>query len=307
MMRGTQRHKGTETQRKPASRTFICGLSLCLCAFVSLCFLSSCKVGPTYKTPPAPIPANFKEPPPTNWKEAQPQDTALRGNWWEMFGDLQLNALEEQVNISNQSIATAEAQFQSARAAIRVAGADLYPTVTAGAQSTTVRFPTTRISPQTGFNVGTGTLYQLPVDVSYEADLWGRVRRNIEANIETAQSVGADLENVRLSMQAELATDYVQLRGLDEELRLFEQSITSYEQALQLTVNRHRHGIASQLDVSQAETQLETTRAQAIDIGVARAQFEHAIAVLIGKPPAEFSIARENFMLQPPEIPVALP
>ena len=281
---------------RPISNLFFCML-----------LLAGCKVGPTYKTPPSPVPANFKEPPPANWKEAQPQDTELRGNWWEIFGDSQLNALEEQVNVSNQSIAAAEAQFRSARAAVRVAGADLYPTVTAGAQSTTIRFPTTRVSSQTGFNVGTGTLYQLPIDVSYEADLWDRVRRNIEANIETAQSVGADLENVRLSMQAELATDYVQLRGLDEELRLFEQSITSYEQALQLTVNRHRHGIASQLDVSQAETQLETTRAQAIDIGVARAQFEHAIAVLIGKPPAEFSIARENFMLQPPEIPVALP
>src|SRR5262249_6554747 len=259
--------------------------------FFCMMLLSSCKVGPTYKPPPHPVPANFKEPPPANWKEAQPQDTEFRGNWWEVFGDSQLNALVEQVNVSNQSIAVAEAQFRSARAAIRVAGADLYPTVTAGAQSTTIRFPTTRVSSQTGFNVGSGTLYQLPIDVSYEADLWGRVRRTIEANFDTAQSVGADLENVRLSMQAELATDYVQLRGLDEELRLFEESIASYERALQLTVNRHRHGIASQLDVSQAETQLETTRAQAIDIGVARAQFEHAIAVLIGKPPAEFGIA----------------
>ena len=269
--------------------------------------LAGCKVGPTYKTPPAPVPANFKEPPPANWKEAQPQDTALRGNWWEMFGDSHLNALEEQVNVSNQSVAVAEAQFRSARAAIRVAGADLYPTVTVGAQSTTIRFPTTRVSSQTGFNVGTGTLYQLPIDVSYEPDLWGRVRRNVESNLETAQAVAADLENVRLSMQAELATDYVQLRDLDQEQRLFEASIASYEQALQLTMNRHRQGIASQLDVSQAQTQLETTRAQAIDIGVARAQFEHAIAVLIGKPPAEFSIARENFSLQPPEVPVALP
>src|SRR5262245_2217465 len=308
MMKETQRHKGTETQRKPASMTFICRPSLCLCAFVSLCFLlSSCKVGPTYKTPPSPVPANFKEPPPANWKEAQPQDTELRGNWWELFGDSQLNALEEQVNVSNQSIAAAEAQFRSARASVRVAGADLYPTVTAGAQSTTIRFPTTRVSSQTGFNVGTGTLYQLPIDVSYEADLWGRVRRNIEANIETAQSVSADLENVRLSMQAELATDYVQLRGLDEELLPFEQSITSYEQALHLTVNRHRHGIASQLDVSQAQTQLETTRAEAIDIGVARAQFEHAIAILVGKPPAELTIAPAPMVAGPPVIPVGLP
>src|SRR5262249_49011417 len=180
----TQRHKGTETQRKPASMTFICRLSLCLCAFVSLCFLfTSCKVGPTYKTPPAPVPANFKEPPPANWKEAQPQDTELRGNWWEMFGDPHLNALEEQVNPSNQSIALAEAQFRSAPAAMRLAGAALYPPVTAGAPPTAIRSPTTRFSPQTGFNVGTGTLYQLPIDVSSEGDLWGRFRRNTESNL----------------------------------------------------------------------------------------------------------------------------
>ena len=276
-----------------------------LCLYIM--FLAGCKVGPTYRTPPAPVSTNFKEPPPANWKEAQPQDTALRGNWWEMFGDAQLNALEEQVNVTNQNIAAAEAQFRAAQAAVRVAGAGLFPTVTIGANVTTTRTPPTQTSTRLGFNVGTATFYQLPIGVSYEADLWGSVRRNIEANVDTAQAVAAALENVRLSMHAELASDYFQLRGLDEEQRLFEISIKAFEQSLQLTMNRHRHGIASQLDVSQARTQLETTRAQAIDIGVARAQFEHAIAVLIGKPPAEFSIARENFTLQPPEVPVALP
>ena len=155
------------------------------CAFLWL-LLSSCKVGPTYKTPPAPVSTNFKEPPPANWKEAQPQDTALRGNWWEMFGDAQLNALEEQVNVTNQNIAAAEAQFRAAQAAVRVAGANLFPTVTIGANVTTTRTPPTRTSTRLGFNVGTATFYQLPIGVSYEADLWGQVRRNIEANIETA-------------------------------------------------------------------------------------------------------------------------
>jgi NodT family efflux transporter outer membrane factor (OMF) lipoprotein len=275
---------------------------MCLCKL-----LAGCKVGPTYHSLPAPLAANYKEPPPANWKEAQPQDTALRGIWWEMFGDARLNAIMEQVNVSNQNIAAAEAQFRAARAAIRVAGAGLFPVVTFGANAATARISSARSVTQSGFSIGTGTFYQLPLDVSYEADVWGRVRRNIEANVATAQAAAADVESVRLSMQAELALDYFQLRGLDEERRLYEATIDAYQRALQLTMNRHHGGVASQLDVSQAQTQLETARAQAIDIGVMRAQFEHAIAVLMGRPPAEFAIAPEPYPFQVPVIPVGFP
>jgi len=277
------------------------------CVCLSIILLSGCAVGPGYKPPTAPIAANYKEPPPENWKEAQPQDTALRGKWWETFADHELNALVEQVNVSNQTVAASEAQFREARAAIRVAGADLFPSATVGADVTRTRIASTRPITTTGFNVGTNTFYQLPVDVSYEADVWGRVRRNIEANIETAQALGGDLESVRLSTQAELALDYFQLRGLDEERSLWETTIASFERALDVTKNQYEHGVVSQLDVAQAQTQLESARAQAIDTGVARAQFEHAIAVLIGKPPAEFGIDRKDFREDPPVIPVGFP
>jgi NodT family efflux transporter outer membrane factor (OMF) lipoprotein len=286
-----------------SDRSHVFLLALCL----SIGSLAGCKVGPKYTIPPAPVPANFKEQPPANWKEAQPQDTLLKGNWWEIFGDAQLNALEEQVNVSNQNIAVAEAQFRAARAAVGIANADLFPTVTVSPTANNSRFASTRTLNLPGFNVGTGTFYQLPINVSYEADLWGRIRSNIAANIATAQATAADLENVRLSMQADLAQDYFQLRGLDEEARLYESTIAAFQRALELTNNRYEEGVASRADVVQAETQLETARAQAIDIAVARAQFEHAIAVLTGKPPAEFTISREEYRLEPPIVPVALP
>jgi NodT family efflux transporter outer membrane factor (OMF) lipoprotein len=270
-----------------------------------LLFLSSCKVGPTYKTPATPVPATFKES--ADWKPADPQETALRGKWWEAFNDPQLSTLEEQVDVSNQNVATAEAQFRAARAAIKVARADLFPTVTAGVSATNSRISPNRSPGRPGFNVTTGTVYQIPIDVSYEADVWGRIRRTIEANADLAQATAADLETIRLSMHAELAVDYFQLRGLDEDSRIFRENITAFEQNLQLTINRYNQGIVSQVDVAQAQTQLDTTRAEATDLGVARSQFEHAIAVLTGQPPAQLTIAAEKTMLQPPAIPAGLP
>src|SRR5438552_1515250 len=141
-------------------------------------FLSACSVGPKYKTPPAPVPPAFKEN--SEWKQAEPQDTELRGAWWEIFSEPELSAFEVQVDVSNQNIAAAEARFRAARAAIRVANADRLPTVTVGAAATTSR---TAASNRPGFSAGTGTFYQLPIDLTYEADLWGRIRRNIEANV----------------------------------------------------------------------------------------------------------------------------
>ena len=268
---------------------------------------AGCTVGPKYKLPASPATPNFKEPPPNNWKEAQPQDSELRGNWWEIFGDADLNGLEDQVNVSNQNIAAAEARFRSARAAIRIARSGLFPTVTVGANSTTQRVSPNRANSGALITTGPTTLYELPLDINYEVDLWGRVRRMIEANVDVVQATAADVETIRLSMHAELAQDYFQMRGLDDEEKLFQSTIVAYQQALQLTTNQYNQGFVSQVDVAQAQTQLDTARAQYTDLGVARAQFEHAIAVITGKPPAEVTIPPANLPAEPPVIPVALP
>jgi NodT family efflux transporter outer membrane factor (OMF) lipoprotein len=282
---------------------------------LSLIFLLffGCTVGPRYTPPPTPTPPAYKEPPPDNfkeaddWKSSDPQDALPRGKWWEIFCDADLNALQDQVNISNQDIASAEGRFRAARAAIRVARAGLFPTLTVGPNATLSRVPSTRVTSSSASISGAGAFYQLPIDFSYEADVWGQVRRTVESNIENTQANAADVETIRLSVHSELAMDYFQLRGLDAEQKLFEDTIAGFARALQLTQNRYRQGIASQLDVAQAQTQLDTTRAQATDLGVQRAQFEHAIAVLRGDAPAELTIAVRNLEIQPPVIPVGLP
>ncbi len=278
--------------------------------------LAACTVGPNYRRPAVtPPPPAYKElPPPGQWKVAQPADTLIRPKWWEVFGDPELNALEEQVTAANQTIVQAEARFRAARAAIRGVRADLYPTVTAAPSVTRAR-PSTR-SRTTGTTAGAGTTavatttvtdYTLPLDASYEVDLWGRVRRGVESSVANAQALAADLETARLSMHAELATDYFELHGLDGQIALLRNVITGYETALKLTIARHDQGIASGVDVAQAETQLATTRAQATDLGIARAQFEHAIGVLTGKMPAEVSVRQAAIGTPPPAIPLALP
>jgi NodT family efflux transporter outer membrane factor (OMF) lipoprotein len=269
---------------------------------------AACAVGPNYRKPSTAMTAGFKEAPPAGWKTAQPQDGVLRGKWWEAFSDPALNALEEQVAVSNQSLAQAEAQFRGARAAVAAARAGLFPTVTAGAQVTTSRGSTSRNSSTSGTSQsGTATIYQVPIDFTWEADLWGRVRRDIEANVANAQASAADVEALRLSLQAELAVDYFQLHGLDEQRRLLESTVADYQQALQITVNRHNQGVASGADVAESQTQLETARAEAIDLGVARSQLEHAIAILTGKAPADLTIAQAAIAAPPPVIPVAVP
>lgn len=273
--------------------------------------LDGCKVGPKYRVPLSPSTPAFKEPPPSNykengeWKPADPQDAAVRENWWEAYGDPLLSDLESRVNVSNQNIAGAEARFRSARAAIRVTKAGLFPAVTIGANTTTSQNASSFVN--RGGVGGTGSFFQIPIDLTWEADLWGRLRRAVENNVDLAEASAGDLETIRLSMHSELALDYFQLRGLDEEMKLFQASIAAYEDALQLTMNRYNQGIASGLDVSLAQTQLETTRGQSIDLGVQRAAFEHAIAVLVGKPPAELTIAAVDTTLQPPAIPPGLP
>ncbi len=271
-------------------------------------------VGPNYHKPSVETPGGFKEAPPAGWKAAQPRDAALRGKWWELYGDPALNALEEQVSVSNQTLAQAEAQFRGARAAVALARAGLFPTVTAGAQVTTSRAGTSRSSSASSTQTGTGTssgstttIYQVPIDFTWELDLWGRVRRQIEANVATAQASAADVENVRLSLQAELAVDYFQLHGLDEQAQLLESTVKEYETAFKITSNRHDQGIASGADLAEAQTQLETARAEAIDLGVARTQMEHAIAILTGKAPADLTIPSAPIHFGPPVVPVGIP
>ena len=273
----------------------------------ALLALSGCMVGPNYRRPPAPAPVAFKEKPPDGWKEAQPNDTALKGKWWEIYNDPQLNAFEEQVSISNQNVLQAEAQYRAARAAVQVARSALFPTLTAG--------PTVGVSQGSGgvsanqvaAAGGVHTTYQIPFDVSYQVDLWGSIRRSVRASAETAQATEAQLENAKLTYQADLAQDYFQLHGTDGDIALLQSTVDSYAGYLKLTQARHDSGIASGADVAQAETQLDSAKEQLIDLGVARAQYEHAIAILVGKAPAEVTIPPQTIKTQPPVVPVAMP
>ena len=276
---------------------------------------TGCAVGPKYQRPSAPITPAFKEAPPQGWKEAQPNDEAIRGKWWELYNDPELNALEEQVSVSNQNVLQFEAQFHAARDAVRIARAALFPVVGTAPSITASRAG----SGFSGNNSGTGTAaqsgnsssvrsnYNLPFDFSYQVDLWGSIRRTVRASAETAQATAAQLENVRLALQSELAQDYFQLRGLDGDRDLLERTVVSYQQYLQLTRDRFQGGVASGADVAQAETQLNTVREQLIDLGVARAQFEHAIATLTGKPPAEVTVPAALPQGPPPPIPIGVP
>ena len=282
-------------------------------AFSSLVvLLAGCAVGPTYRRPAAPVPAAYKEsaapaPAAGDWKAAQPRDDASRGNWWEVFGDPALDALEEQVDVSNQTVAQAEAAFRGARALARGARANLLPAVGTSPSVTRSSGTATRSSSTPGVPVSTVTTYSLPVDLSWELDVFGGIRRGLEAGVAGAQASAADLAGARLAMQAELAADYFALHGLDAETQLLDATVAGYQKALELTTGLFNQGVVSEIDVVQAQTQLETTRAQATDLAIARAQIEHAIAVLVGKPPAEFAIAPQPILVPPPEIPAGLP
>ena len=271
---------------------------------IALLLLGGCTVGPKYVRPAADAPSDYKET--GNFKQAQPSDAIAKGKWWEIYGDPQLNSLEEQVNVSNETLKAAQQQFLQSRAALRIARAGYYPTISVGALAAGNRQSQNRALFGAGSPI-TYADYQLPVDAAYEPDVWGRVHRTVEAARSEVQASSADLANVQLSLQAELALDYFQLRGLDSQKQLLDSTVASYEKALQLTQSRYSGGIASAVDVAQAQTQLETTRAQDVDVGVQRAAFEHAIAVLVGKPPAEFSEPAAPLTTPPPAIPPGLP
>lgn len=265
--------------------------------------LAGCSVGPNYVRPSAPTAPEYKEI--DGWKTAQPQDESARGPWWEVYGDETLSALEGRVEVSNQTIVAAEARFRQARALVASAKSAWYPTATVGVSVTGARPPA--VSSTGVARSGTQTEYAMPLSISWEIDVWGRIRRSVEASQANAQASSADLASTRLSLQAELATDYFQLRAIEAERQLFDRTVAAYEKSLQLTRNRNAGGVASRADVVQAETQLETARSQAIDLGVNRAQLEHAIAVLVGEPASTFALPMAPLTALPPPVPVGIP
>ena len=276
------------------------GLIALTCA---LAILNGCTVGPNYSRPTAETPSAFKES--EGWKVAQPGDEMNRGKWWEIFGDQRLNALQEQVVISNQNVLLAESNFRQARALVQAARAAYYPTASVGVGVTRSKASSTL--GQRPVAPGALTDYTLPIDVSWEPDIWGKVQRSVEANRASAQASAADLESIQLSARAELAQDYFLLAAVDAQKQLLDATVVAYDKSLQLTKNRYAAGVASKADIVLAEAQLKTTQAQAIDLGVQRAQLEHAIALLIGKPASDFSLPTIPLAAVAPPVPTGLP
>jgi NodT family efflux transporter outer membrane factor (OMF) lipoprotein len=306
---------------------------------LALLGLSGCNPAPKYARPPAQAPTAYKEAAPqeykegSGWKIAHPGDDKIRANWWAVYNDPQLAALEEQVRISNQTIKEAEASFRQARALVVSARSALFPTFSTSPsyinsrRSETSRGTNVFVSgPSAGSgaaptgstagtsngvgatsNTGTFNEYSLPFDISYEVDFWHRIRNTIAANAFQAEASAADLATALLSTQAQLAEDYFQIRALDTEREVLDETVASYRDSLHLTQVLFKTGIDSDQEVAQAQTQLDTAIAQLTDLSAARAQFEHAIAMLIGKPPASFSLPVASFHPNPPPVPVSLP
>ncbi|MCU1234121.1 MAG: transporter [Candidatus Solibacter sp.] len=273
--------------------------SIALPLALALLLLTGCTVGPNYKRPTAPAPPAFKEQPPSGFKEARPSDGYLKGKWWELYNDPALNALEEQVPVNNQNVALAEAQYRQAKSLVRVSRAALFPTIGAS--------PSISESRSTSINSGTRSSFSLPFDVSWEPDLWGSIRRGVTAAAANAQSFAAQVGNARLLFESELALDYFLMHSADTDIDLLNRTVASYQEFLTLTQNRYAGGVASDLDVAQAESQLYGAQSALIDLGVQRAQFEHAIAVLTGKAPSEVTIPPLLLATLPPPVPIGVP
>ena len=283
---------------------------------IATMLLGGCVVGPKYVRPPVITPPAYKEL--DGWKMAEPADTDLRGPWWQRFGDPALDALEARVEVSNQNLAAAEATYRQASALVREARSAYFPTVTVG-----VGYARSRSSATLGSSAGTGgaggssgtrngsstksDFFQLPIDITWAPDFWGKVRRSVEASQAGAQASAADMQTARLSLQGELALDYFQLRTLDAQKRLLDQTVAAFDRSLSLTRTRYAGGVASQVDVVQAQAQLDSARAQALDVGVQRAQLEHAIALLVGQPASSFAIPDTPLASAPPAIPIGVP
>ncbi len=274
-------------------KTATLSLTACVCIFST-----ACTVGPKYARPAVPqTPTAFKEFKGSDvWKTATPSDELLKGQWWEIFNDPELNKLEEQVNINNQNVKQAEAQFREARALVNLNRSGYYPSIGSSPAIT-----------QTDRAAGPGSTFALPVSASWEPDLWGRVRLAVQSATDNAQVNAADLENIRLSAQAALATDYFQLAASYMQEAILTNTIADYEKNLELTTNRYNGGVASKTDVALAQTSLAGARAQNTELHVTQSQLQHAIAVLTGQPPAALELKPGKINGPPPPIPVALP
>jgi len=273
---------------------------------------TACNVGPKYRTPAAPAPPAFTEPPPQafseskEWKAGSPADAFAKGRWWEVFDDAELNSLETQVDAANQTLKSAEARFQEARALVMARRSERFPTLTTGSLIGHQRLSSNEPIPPPASKTMSGDFY-LGFQASWEPDLWGRIHNDIAVAVENAQATAGDVENARLSLHAELALDYFDLRTLDEEERILLDAAAAYQKALDLTLDRYRGGATSRAEVAEARTQLEATGAQAVDVTDLRTQYQHAIAVLTGRPPEGFTIARKPRPLSLPAIPVGVP
>ena len=271
---------------------------------VLLVLTAGCAVGPDYKRPDVAMPAAFKED--AGWKVAAPSDGAARGPWWEVFNDPVLNGLETQLDTANLSIAQALANYEEARQLARADRTGYLPTVSVTGSAQRSNGPAAQSI--TG-RAATSSNYTAELGASWAPDFWGKLRRTVESDVATAQASAADLANARLSSQATLAQDYIELRAADDQIRLLENAVEAYKRTVSITKNKYAVGVSARSDIITAQTQLDSTRAQLIGAGVLRAQLEHAIAVLLGKAPADFSIARKMGIvdLAVPEIPPQLP
>ena len=271
--------------------------------------LAGCRVGPQYSKPLAPLAPEFKESLPSNfkdsdgWKVAQPNDAKLKGEWWTLFDDPELNSLESQIDPANQTLQQADANFRAARAAVRFYRASQAPTIGVAPSIGVIRDSANQpYFNKSVANNATGD-FTLPFDLNYEIDLWGRIRRSVAQAKEQAQASAADLETTRLSLHAELAIDYFNLRSADAQRKLLDDSVAAFQNALQLTEDRYNGGAAPLSDVTQARTQLQTAQVQATDVDIFRANYEHAIAILIGKPPAQLALPRNPVTTSSPILP----
>jgi NodT family efflux transporter outer membrane factor (OMF) lipoprotein len=269
-------------------------------------FLSACAVGPDYKKPEMTTPAQFKQA--EGWRQAAPSDALARGAWWELYGDAQLNGLVEKLNSSNQTVAQFEAQYRQAKALVRSARGAFFPTLDLSASKNRSSQGTgSSSSSLTSSSSGIRDTYSSQLGVSWEADVWGKLRRGLEADKASAQASLADLASMQLSLQSELVQNYLQLRVIDEQKRLLESTVDAYQRSLTMTQNQYRAGISGKDAVAQAQTQLKTTQADLIDLIWQRAQFENAIAVLMGQAPADFNLAATTVIPALPQIPLELP
>lgn len=275
--------------------------------------LASCAIGPDYQRPDFAESAQFKQA--AGWKAAAPADTVLRGNWWELYGDAELNQLIERLNANNQSLASAEAQYRQARALARGARAAFFPTIgldtgvsRAGQGGGDSTIGTTGGVSVSGSNAAqTSKTYDTSLGVSWELDVWGKLRRQLESDSARMQASAADLAAVRLSQQSELVQSYLQLRVLDEQKRLLDETVAAYQQAFRIAENQYKAGIVPRSDVTQALTQLKSTEAEAVDLEYQRAQLEHALAVLVGVAPSQFELSARDVVPELPAVPLSLP